>query len=361
MTSSPREDDPLLAHLPSHVVVPPMLLQPGAKQIVAPAQLSSTPACAEADFIKPFISNSKRQRPQCIAHRGYKAKYPENTMKAFSAAIAAGAHAVETDLHITKDDVVVLSHDGNLKRCFGRDEKIIDKNWDEIKDLRTIQEPHERLPRLSDLLEFLAEEGREDIWVFLDIKLDNDAEKIMRLIASTLSSTPSQPSAPWIRRVVLGLWAAKYLPPAQEHLPGFPMMHIAFSTTYARQFFKVDNIGFNMMFYALLMPGGKKFLHDAQKVYRRKVLAWTINGEDNMKWCIRRGLDGVVTDEVEKYLDVAESFDEEEESEPWMPVALSTMWTAMKSYVWVRVLLVFYGRKVGLNEKVINEKNRGGR
>lgn len=48
--------------------------------------------------------------PQCIAHRGYKAKHPENTMAAFRGAVDAGVHAVETDVQITKDDVVVLSH-----------------------------------------------------------------------------------------------------------------------------------------------------------------------------------------------------------------------------------------------------------
>lgn len=267
-------------------------------------------------------------------------------MKAFRAAVDAGAHAVETDLHITKDEVVVLSHDANLKRCFGRDEKILDKTWDEIKHLRTTQEPHEPMPRLTDLLEFMASPGNEHIWVFLDIKLDNDADQIMRLIASTVASTPSQTSAPWNQRVVLGIWAAKYLPLAQQYLPGFPIMHIAFSTTYARQFFRVENVGFNMMFYALLMPGGRKFLRDAQEKYRRKMLSWTINGDDNMKWCIRRGLDGVVTDEVEKYMDLAESFDENLEPEPWLPVSPKVLWTALKAYVWVRILLVFYGRRL---------------
>lgn len=48
--------------------------------------------------------------PQAIAHRGYKAKHPENTMGAFQGAVKAKAHAVETDIHLTKDDVVVLSH-----------------------------------------------------------------------------------------------------------------------------------------------------------------------------------------------------------------------------------------------------------
>ena len=58
------------------------------------------------------------QRPQTIAHRGYKAKYPENTMGAFVGAVEAGADAIETDIHLSKDGVVVISHvcssDGTL-------------------------------------------------------------------------------------------------------------------------------------------------------------------------------------------------------------------------------------------------------
>jgi glycerophosphoryl diester phosphodiesterase len=48
--------------------------------------------------------------PQTIAHRGYKAKHPENTLGAFMGAVKAGAHAIETDIHLSKDGVVVLSH-----------------------------------------------------------------------------------------------------------------------------------------------------------------------------------------------------------------------------------------------------------
>ena len=48
--------------------------------------------------------------PQAIAHRGYKARYPENTMGAFRGAVEAGAHAIETDIHLSKDDEVVISH-----------------------------------------------------------------------------------------------------------------------------------------------------------------------------------------------------------------------------------------------------------
>lgn len=48
--------------------------------------------------------------PQVIAHRGYRSRYPENTMLSFRGAISSGAHALETDVHLTKDNVVVLSH-----------------------------------------------------------------------------------------------------------------------------------------------------------------------------------------------------------------------------------------------------------
>ena len=48
--------------------------------------------------------------PQIIAHRGDKAREPENSMRAFRSAVAAGAHALETDTHVTRDGVVVLSH-----------------------------------------------------------------------------------------------------------------------------------------------------------------------------------------------------------------------------------------------------------
>jgi tubulin gamma len=53
---------------------------------------------------------SGRRLPQAIAHRGYKAKFPENTMGAFKGAVEVGAEGLETDVHLTKDGVVVLSH-----------------------------------------------------------------------------------------------------------------------------------------------------------------------------------------------------------------------------------------------------------
>lgn len=61
--------------------------------------------------------------------------------------------------------------DANLKRCFGKEDKIIDCDWSYIKTLQTLKEPREPMPRFIDLLEYLASPGLEDVWVLLDIKV----------------------------------------------------------------------------------------------------------------------------------------------------------------------------------------------
>jgi glycerophosphoryl diester phosphodiesterase len=49
--------------------------------------------------------------PAVVAHRGASAHYPENTLAAFDAAVAAGADIVEFDVRRTPDGALVISHD----------------------------------------------------------------------------------------------------------------------------------------------------------------------------------------------------------------------------------------------------------
>lgn len=78
---------------------------------------SSSDGAGEDDHLIPPASwtFNKDGLPQAIAHRGYKAEFPENTMGAFRGAVEVGAHAIETDVHLSKDDVVVISHVRNRK------------------------------------------------------------------------------------------------------------------------------------------------------------------------------------------------------------------------------------------------------
>ena len=54
--------------------------------------------------------------PRVIAHRGDSHNYPENTLPAFRSAVDMGIDVVETDIHITKDGVLVIWHDPTLER-----------------------------------------------------------------------------------------------------------------------------------------------------------------------------------------------------------------------------------------------------
>src|SRR5690242_7285091 len=44
-------------------------------------------------------------------HRGARTLKPENTLPSFEAALDAGVHSIETDVHLTRDGVAVLCHD----------------------------------------------------------------------------------------------------------------------------------------------------------------------------------------------------------------------------------------------------------
>lgn len=53
---------------------------------------------------------------EVIAHRGFSAEFPENTLPALLGAIDAGANALEWDIQVTSDGVPILFHDDDLDR-----------------------------------------------------------------------------------------------------------------------------------------------------------------------------------------------------------------------------------------------------
>ena len=51
-----------------------------------------------------------------FAHRGSKSNRPENTLAAFSEAIKVGSDGIELDVHLTKDNQIVVIHDESIDR-----------------------------------------------------------------------------------------------------------------------------------------------------------------------------------------------------------------------------------------------------
>ena len=66
------------------------------------------------------------------AHRGVNAQAPENSIPAYRLAIEKGFYAVETDVHLTKDNVWVISHNDNLKKWYGVDVRIAEHTYEEL-------------------------------------------------------------------------------------------------------------------------------------------------------------------------------------------------------------------------------------
>jgi len=66
--------------------------------------------------MKSFLGFPHPGRPLVIAHRGYSARFPENTLPAFEAAADAGADMVEMDACLTADEKLVILHDDTLDR-----------------------------------------------------------------------------------------------------------------------------------------------------------------------------------------------------------------------------------------------------
>jgi hypothetical protein len=113
---------------------------------------------------------------------------------------------------------------------------------------------------------------------------------------------------PYIQHLTVS--QAKYLPLCTKYMPGYPVTHIGFSISYARQFLKVPGVSFNMLQKIMVGPFGNKFLRDVKKA-KRSIFLWTVNDEEWMKWSIRKEVDGVITDDPKKYLKVCDDYEDE--------------------------------------------------
>ncbi|KAI5295442.1 hypothetical protein KEM52_001387 [Ascosphaera acerosa] len=219
-------------------------------------------------------------------------------MLAFEAGVRAGADALECDAHLTRDGVVVLNHDKTVKRCHGVDRRVRDCDWAFVASLSSLAPPHVGIPRLADLLAWLAVPEREHVWLYLELKLHDDTSDLVRAIAGVLASVAATPARPWDTRVVLGIWTATYLGPIQSHLPTYPVSLLTPSLTYASCFLSVPQVaGFSVNFLLLYSSAGRRFLARARAA-GKAVFAWTVNKPRTMDFAVRSHLDGMVTDEV---------------------------------------------------------------
>lgn len=127
-------------------------------------------ACEEKE--PPCVPNEV-SHIQIIAHRGVTYNAPENGLRAIALTIETGAHAVEFDVQLTKDNELVVFHDEDLYLRTGQPGKLKDFTLDELKSLR-LKNKHgeltnEEIPTLHEVLDRVA--GK--VPCFIDLKISS--------------------------------------------------------------------------------------------------------------------------------------------------------------------------------------------
>lgn len=114
------------------------------------------------------------RKPLLVAHRGESFLMPENTIPALTSAWENKPYAVETDVHITRDDQLIAAHDYHFRRTAGVDREIKDMTADEITvlDVGSWKAPEFagiHPPRFDEVLAAMPTDGR----LYMEIKVDD--------------------------------------------------------------------------------------------------------------------------------------------------------------------------------------------
>lgn len=248
--------------------------------------------------------SDKNNLPLIIAHRGASALAPENTLAAFRKAIADGAEGIEFDVRLSKDGEAVVFHDADLKRIGGRDEKVSDFSFEDLRKIdagswfngvfpRYADEKFsgETIPSLKEVLSLLSD-FRGLIYIELKCR-ESEVEPLVRAVCKEIRASHLQPQIiiksfrlqviPEVRRQCENVTTAALFAPKimtmlrkEKHL-----LKIA-------QEFRADQISLH---YTLVSG---KFMKKAEK-RNFPVTVWTVDNPRFVKRAIDFGIRSVIT------------------------------------------------------------------
>ena len=121
-------------------------------------------------------------------HRGNLDFVPENTMDSFRSAVGLGVDAVETDIHLSSDNALVLIHDHTVDRTTDGTGLVREKTFEELEasNAGTAEHPA-KIPTLREFLKYCA--GVPELIVILEVKVyknDEGAEKVAYAVDETV-------------------------------------------------------------------------------------------------------------------------------------------------------------------------------
>ncbi|GFH41575.1 glycerophosphodiester phosphodiesterase [Lactococcus hodotermopsidis] len=127
---------------------------------------------------------------QIFAHRGSKCNRPENTLSAFTEAIRVGSDGIELDVHLTRDQQLIVIHDESLERTTNGAGLVRELNFEQIRHYSAgawfdAKYTHEKVPLLSEVLALLVKLKFKGV-LNIEIKTDKFQYPNIEKITSSL-------------------------------------------------------------------------------------------------------------------------------------------------------------------------------
>lgn len=251
--------------------------------------------------------------PRVIAHRGDSRNYPENTLPAFESAVRMGIDVVETDIHLTKDGVLVIWHDPTLERNTDGSGRIEDHTLEELRRFDAgytfTQDGGKTFPfrgkgvRICTLAEALEHCPGQRFNIDLKTKCPEIVDEFIKVIREHDA----------VDRVVGASFHLSNLKRLRRLAPDFltsvttaevvPLLFRQKTHTLPKAFKR--KIIFQIPMAAgpvkVVTPAFVKAMHQRGAV----VMVWTINDEETMRRLFAMGVDSVMTDDPALVIKVA--------------------------------------------------------
>ncbi|MBR2453890.1 MAG: glycerophosphodiester phosphodiesterase [Clostridia bacterium] len=242
---------------------------------------------------------ASKNRIPVLGHRGISAKYPENTIASFEAAIDAGVDLIEFDINVTKDGELVVIHDNDIARTSDREGLTRSYTLSELKsfDFGYPQRFGEsfkgyQIPTFREVLE-LVKCKSETVLLNVEIK-DMDHETVDKTIAMLREFGMDECS-------VIACFDAEIIRYTKSTYPS--MRCQGFPGRYMKNFTEETYL----CMFGMGIPIGAKDSTDEQiradieLARSRGILAWlyTADTPEKVKLCVDYGCDNITGNDPE--------------------------------------------------------------
>ena len=222
-----------------------------------------------------------------IAHRGVSHDAPENTLASVNLAWERSADAAEVDVHLSKDNRIMVIHDGDTKRTTGKKMVIRESMSPALRSLDANngmdQFKGERIPFLEEVIATVPS-GKI---LFIEVKTDT---VIVPYLVEVLASSPDK------SRLVVISFDFDVCAMMKKEIPTIPVywLHYTLSGSYKLKWISnaidagLDGLNFRH-------KGISKDYVDAVHRSGMKMFAWTVDDPVEAARLIESGIDGITS------------------------------------------------------------------